>query len=45
MVPVPRHLSSDCGYCVEIHTDDAVAVKAILSESGVEYSRIEATAS
>ncbi|MBP7583218.1 MAG: DUF3343 domain-containing protein [Spirochaetes bacterium] len=42
MISVPRHLSSDCGYCVEILSDDEVFVEGILKENGVEYERIEA---
>lgn len=41
MVPVPRQLSSDCGYCVRINRDDAAAVKLLLEETGVEFDRIE----
>ena len=31
LVPVPRHLSSDCGVCLRIHFRDAEAVKKILA--------------
>jgi hypothetical protein len=41
MIPVPRHLSSDCGYCVEILQEDVQVVEAILKEHGVEYDRVE----
>lgn len=27
LIPVPRHLSSDCGACLRIHLSDAEAVK------------------
>ncbi len=42
MISVPRHLSSDCGYCVEIRATDAALVEEILKENGVEFERIEA---
>ena len=42
MVPVPRELSSDCGYCVEISGEDAARAAEILRSAGVEFDRIEA---
>ncbi len=41
MVPVPRHLSSDCGYCVRIKSIDIESAQRILKERSVEYERIE----
>jgi len=41
MIPVPRHLSSDCGYCVEIRSEDTRTIEEILHEYGVEYVRVE----
>lgn len=41
LIPVPRHLSSDCGYCVRIKTGDAQVVERILRETGIEFDRIE----
>jgi len=41
LIPVPRHLSSDCGYCVRIKRADSAAVEAILRETGIEFDRIE----
>ncbi len=41
MIPVPRSLSSDCGYCVRIEAADARAVEELLRSSGVEFDRIE----
>lgn len=41
IIPVPRSLSSDCGYCVEVRTADVPAIKEILKEYGVEYARVE----
>jgi hypothetical protein len=40
LIPLPRHLSSDCGYCVRIMTIDVVRVEKLLSELGIEYDRI-----
>ncbi|MCX7679886.1 MAG: DUF3343 domain-containing protein [Spirochaetes bacterium] len=41
LIPVPRHLSSDCGYCVEVRTEDVPIIEGLLKEYGVEYERIE----
>jgi len=41
MVPVPRQLSSDCGYCVRINRDDTDAVRLLLEETGIEFDSIE----
>ncbi len=41
MIPVPRHLSSDCGYCVEILSSDVPDIEILLKEFGVEYERVE----
>jgi len=41
MVPVPRHLSSDCGYCVKFKTCDTESVMKLIS-TAIEYDRIEA---
>ncbi len=40
MIPVPRKLSSDCGYCIKINDDSRVA-KKILEDNNIEYDRIE----
>ncbi|MBP6993283.1 MAG: DUF3343 domain-containing protein [Spirochaetes bacterium] len=37
MIPVPRHLSSDCGYCVKIKTEHIPAVVQIVTSSGIEF--------
>jgi len=42
LVPVPRHLSSDCGYCVRINFSDSEAVEKLMVETGIEFDRIEA---
>jgi hypothetical protein len=41
LIPVPRQLSSDCGYCVRINSGDSSAVEKILRETGIEFDRIE----
>ncbi len=42
MVPVPRHLSSDCGYCVRIKKEETESIKAVLIEKGIEFDEIVA---
>lgn len=41
MTPIPRHLSSDCGYCVKIFTSDADRAHELLKTNGIEFDRIE----
>ncbi len=41
MIPVPRHLSSDCGYCIKISLSDIEKVKELISCKGLEYDRFE----
>ena len=41
MIPVPRHLSSDCGYCVRIKSADHEIVFRIIQENNVEFDKIE----
>jgi len=41
MIPVPRHLSSDCGYCVRIKKENAPEIEEILKATGVEYDRVQ----
>ncbi len=40
VVPVPRHLSSDCGYCVRLEATRAAQAEILLREAGVEVDRI-----
>jgi hypothetical protein len=40
MIPVPRHLSSDCGICVRFKCADKPRVEAILSRSKLEIQGI-----
>jgi hypothetical protein len=44
MMPIPRDLSSDCGYCVRIRSLDEEKVKEVLRKGGVEFIRIESLA-
>lgn len=38
--PVPRELSSECGYCLRIGSADAGRVLALLENKKIEYDRI-----
>ncbi len=40
MVPIPRTLSSDCGYCVRIRNVDIQTAKDVLVKAGIEFTRI-----
>ncbi|MBN1535595.1 MAG: DUF3343 domain-containing protein [Anaerolineales bacterium] len=41
LIPVPRHLSSDCGVCVRILAPEIEGIKALLMQHHVEYQSIE----
>jgi len=41
LIPVPRHLSSDCGYSVKIENTDVEKVNSILLSTGIEFNSIE----
>ncbi len=41
MIPVPRHLSSDCGYCVRFGSGDKEMIASLFEKTEVEYDRIE----
>lgn len=41
MIPVPRHLSSDCGVCVRINRSSIEKVKQIIREQNLEHASIE----
>jgi hypothetical protein len=30
LIPVPRHLSSDCGVCIRFHTESEAQIKKVL---------------
>lgn len=42
LIPVPRHLSSDCGVCVRILQQDMPAAQALLEAHQVVFQSIEA---
>ena len=35
LIPVPRHISSDCGVCVRIRRENGKAALEVLEEAGV----------
>ena len=41
LVPVPRHLSSDCGVCVRIDQKDIKPARELLVAHGVVFQAIE----
>lgn len=41
LIPVPRHLSSDCGVCVRILNQDSEATKSLLIKHHLEVQFIE----
>ncbi len=40
LIPVPRDLSSDCGYCVEIESDSILEAEEVLKREIIEFDRI-----
>ena len=36
LIPIPRHLSSDCGICVRFREADEEAVTRVKEEAGIE---------
>lgn len=40
MIPVPRHLSSDCGVCIRVARQDREAARIALDAAGVECESI-----
>jgi len=41
LIPVPRHLSSDCGVCVRILAPEMEGIKALIMQHQIEYQSIE----
>jgi hypothetical protein len=41
LIPVPRHLSSNCGFCVRFTWTDKDLVERLLSEAKLGVERIE----
>jgi len=42
LIPVPRHLSSDCGVCLRCESADIDKVRSILDAARVEFEQISA---
>lgn len=42
MIPVPRQISSDCGACVRILSQDMDAVRRLVDSAGIEVESIRA---
>lgn len=40
LIPVPRHLSSDCGICLRFNSEDKQKIEEILKENKIEYENI-----
>ncbi len=40
MIPVPRDLSSDCGYCVRTSSENIEQAEKLLNENDVEYDKV-----
>lgn len=40
LIPVPRHLSSDCGVCLRCESKDVLALRAHLEGARVEIEEI-----
>jgi len=41
LIPVPRHLSSDCGVCVRIAIDQREIAEKILESNKIAYQSID----
>ncbi|HEC92225.1 MAG TPA: DUF3343 domain-containing protein [Candidatus Atribacteria bacterium] len=40
LIPVPRHLSSDCSICLRFNSEDKQKIEEILKENKIEYENI-----
>jgi len=40
LMPVPRHLSSDCGVCLRFENKDSERIQGILEKERIEYNSI-----
>jgi len=40
LIPIPRHLSSDCGVCLRFNNEDKPKIEKILQNGKVEYENI-----
>ena len=41
LIPIPRHMSSDCGFCIRIQNEEIPEVEVILKKNNIEYNGIE----
>jgi hypothetical protein len=40
LIPVPRHLSSDCGLCLRCESKDILVLRSLLERAKVEFEDI-----
>ena len=40
LIPVPRHLSSDCGVCLRISWEQRETIESLLKEEGVKMEGV-----
>ena len=40
LIPVPRELSSDCGYCLQVSSDFIAEAEKVLIRENIEFDRI-----
>jgi hypothetical protein len=40
LIPVPRHLSSDCGICLVVLRQDSACASALLNAKQVDYDTV-----
>ena len=41
LIPVPRHMSSDCGVCLVLQASDTAAARGILDEGRVDFEDLK----
>jgi hypothetical protein len=41
LIPAPRHLSSDCGFCLRFEWNDLDKVEGLLRSKELKFERIE----
>lgn len=41
LIPIPRHLSSDCGVCLRHLAPESERLREVLESGGVDYDRFE----
>ncbi|MDD3828989.1 MAG: DUF3343 domain-containing protein [Anaerolineae bacterium] len=42
LIPVPRHISSDCGVCVRVGHQDMEAARRVVEGAGMELMGVRA---